>query len=180
MKSNEIWKPIKDFEGLYEVSNLGRVKSLSRLKHPNCGRYYLKEKILKIWKNPNGYYATCLSKNGNHTKTIHRLVAETFIPNQNNYPCVNHKDEDKSNNCVDNLEWCTRSENMKHAYGHGLKSSKGMKNGRNILSEEDIKYIRSNYIPRDNNFGSKVLASKFGVAHQTISAVIRRQNWKEE
>ena len=107
MKSNEIWKPIKDFEGLYEVSNLGRVKSLSRLKHPNCGRYYLKEKILKIWKNPNGYYATCLSKNGNHTKTIHRLVAETFIPNQNNYPCVNHKDEDKSNNCVDNLEWCT-------------------------------------------------------------------------
>lgn len=105
----EIWKTIKNYEGLYEVSNLGRVKSLERIdsnKHP------IKERLLKCGKVDGGYLAAVLCKNGKHkTFLIHRLVAKAFIPNPNNLPQVNHKDEDKTNNCVSNLEFCTAKYN---------------------------------------------------------------------
>lgn len=111
----EIWKPIKGYEGLYEVSNLGRVKSLKRF-------YHTREQILKNKLTENGYYRTELSKNGKR-KLIgtHRIVAQTFIPNDMNKEEVNHKDGNKLNNCVDNLEWCSHSENTIHAYKLGLK-----------------------------------------------------------
>ena len=92
----EVWKEIKDYEELYEISNLGRVKSL------------ITNKILKGNKNAE-YHYVCLRKNGKQkVKKIHRLVAEAFIPNPNNYSCINHKDENKFNNKIDNLEWCTK------------------------------------------------------------------------
>lgn len=100
----EIWKDIKDYEGLYQVSNLGRVKSLVRKL--NDGRLW-KEMILKQEIN-QGYARVLLSNNKNKKhKRVHRLVAEAFIPNPNNYPIINHKDENRLNNRVDNLEWCT-------------------------------------------------------------------------
>ena len=132
---------------------------------------------LKEFIGKDGYSRTQFD---GKSRTVHRVIARAFIKQPAGKDFVNHIDGNKLNNSANNLEWCTRSENMKHAYSHGLKSSKGVKNGRNKLSKEDIEYIRSNYIPRDNRFGSKALASKFGVAHQTISAVIRRQNWKKE
>ena len=100
---HEIWKPISGYEGLYEVSNLGRVKGLKR------------NRILKP-HNTNRYYQVCLCKNGIQTdKLIHRLVAEAFIPNPDNLPEVNHKDENKLNNAVSNLEWLSQADNL--AYG---------------------------------------------------------------
>lgn len=115
----EIWKPIKGYEGLYEISNLGRVKSLSRVT-PHNGRVY-PTKILKPHINTKKYLDVELSQNGLKQRyRIHRLVAETFIPNPNNKPQVNHIDCDKSNNRVDNLEWCDNSENQRHAFAHGL------------------------------------------------------------
>lgn len=107
----EIWKSIDGFEGLYEVSNLGRIKCL---EHKCPGRYKgrfrtVKEHIMKITKNKaNGYYYVILS-NSDRGKTfaVHRLVAQAFLENPDNLPCVNHKDENKQNNNVQNLEWCT-------------------------------------------------------------------------
>lgn len=99
----EIWKPIKDYEGLYQVSNLGNVRSLNRkIKNRN-----LKEKIKKFDKTKFGYLRVELNNNGKKKKyLVHRLVAQTFLDNPNNYPCINHKDENKNNNIVINLEWC--------------------------------------------------------------------------
>jgi hypothetical protein len=126
MKSNEIWKPIKGFEGLYEVSNLGRIKALTRKKNCNRGWGWIKEHIMKPTNCGTGYYRVPLT-NKDHIKKyylVHRLVAQTFIDNPSNLPQVNHINGDKSNNGVDNLEWCTREDNIKHAYKIGLNPSR--------------------------------------------------------
>lgn len=102
LKNMEIWRDIKDYEGLYQVSNLGRVKSLK----------YGKEKILKGYKYRGGYLRVDLYKERKVKHfPIHRLVASAFINNPNNLPQVNHKDEDKTNNCAENLEYCDSSYN---------------------------------------------------------------------
>ena len=107
----EIFKDIKDLEGLYQVSNFGRVKSLG-----NGKSYNSKERILKPGKSTNGYLQVNLYKNGEYKQClVHRLVAEVFIPNTDNLPFVNHKDEDKTNNSVENLEWCTHEYNCNYA-----------------------------------------------------------------
>lgn len=116
----EIWKDVKEYEGLYQVSNYGRVKSISYFNHANK-KSYPRNKILKPLKNEKGYLRIDLAKNGKSKKVrIHRLVAQTFISNPNNYQEVNHIDGNKQNNRVDNLEWCTHSYNMKHAVKLGL------------------------------------------------------------
>lgn len=112
----EIWKNVEGYGNFYEVSNLGRVRSKERITEiqPYC-HIVRKSRILKAQFNGN-YYRVVVSFNGKYRQVlIHRLVAETFIPNPNNLSEVNHKDEDKSNNDVSNLEWCTRLYNM--AYG---------------------------------------------------------------
>lgn len=113
----EVWKAVKDYEGLYEVSNLGRVRSVSRIIRWGYGKGYdklIESKILSTSINNSGYKIIILSKPKHKTicRTIHRLVAEAFIPNPNNLTDVNHKDEDKMNNNVENLEWLTHKENM--------------------------------------------------------------------
>lgn len=101
----EVWRPIKDYEGLYEISNLGRVKSLNY-------NHTKKEKILKNVENGKGYLMVCLTKNGKHKLfLVHRLVAEAFIPNPENKPCVDHINTIKNDNRVENLRWVTCEEN---------------------------------------------------------------------
>lgn len=115
---DEVWKDIKDFEGIYQISNMGSVRSLDRIC--TSGRR-LKGKVLKVSKNKGGYELIALRNGGKVANcTVHRLVAQMFIDNPGNKPHVNHIDGNKTNNKVDNLEWVTRSENQQHAYNTGL------------------------------------------------------------
>lgn len=115
----EIWKPVKGYEDLYEVSNLGRVRSLERR-----GAYGFKsgERTMSL-NNKDGYIYASLCKDGKYKKYyVHRLVAQAFIPNPHNLPCVNHKDESRNNNCASNLEWCTYSYNINYGTGNKKRS----------------------------------------------------------
>lgn len=131
----EVWRDIKGYEGLYQVSNLGRVKSIGRyIKHWRGGLLFRKEKIMTPRINRYGYHQISLSKEGRFkTFTIHQLVAITFIPNPDNFTCVNHKDECKTNNVYTNLEWCdhkynsnygTRNIRIKNSETNNIKKSK--------------------------------------------------------
>lgn len=125
----EIWKPIKNFETYYEISNLGNVKSNKYIS-----------KILKPFKNSKGYlYVNLINNRKRKTISIHRLVALTFISNPENKPQINHKDCNKLNNCVSNLEWCNNSENTKHAYDNQLRFSTGYK-----IIQYDLNYNKLN------------------------------------
>lgn len=121
----EIWKDIVGYEGLYQVSNLGRVKSLP--KYDRKGRFH-SERIKAPANNGTGYLVVNLKHDGKQQmRTVHRLVAEVFLPNDNTSLEINHIDGDKSNNCVNNLEWCTRSENIRHAVKNGLHTYFGQR-----------------------------------------------------
>lgn len=118
----EIWKPIQGYEGLYEISNKGNVRGLDRYTTNHNGLKKVRGQLLKLNKAPT-YLAVGLSNNGVHkTCLLHRLLAIHFIENPENKPEVNHKDGNKRNNELSNLEWATKSENGKHAYTMGLSS----------------------------------------------------------
>lgn len=124
----EIWKDIENYEGLFQVSNLGRIKSLERVVNNHTGVIHKPERIIKQQTTYKGYKAVTLgNKSLNNKKTfpVHRLVAKAFIGNPNNKPQVNHKDGNKENNNVCNLEWCDNSENQIHAYKIGLNKVTG-------------------------------------------------------
>ena len=113
MHTQETWKNIEGFEGLYEVSNLGRVKSVERIDSNN---HPVKERILKPGKKKEGYLFVILCKDGKHKwYSVHRLVSNAFIPNPNNLPEVNHINEIKTDNRVSNLEWMTSKDNVRYS-----------------------------------------------------------------
>ena len=138
----EIWRDIEGYEGLYQVSNLGKVKSLNY----KCTK---KEKILKPFSNRDGYLRVKLCKEGKRRSyLVHRLVAQAFISNPEDKPQVNHKDEDKTNNKVENLEWVTSKENINYGT-HNERSGKSQTNdkkrskpiyGINIKTNERIEF----------------------------------------
>lgn len=109
----EIWKDIKGYEGWYQVSNCGRIKSLERVFiRKNGTPFFVRERILKYAFDHGGYpYVTLIKFKKRHNKAVHRIVAETFIPNPENKPCIDHIDCDPTNPRVDNLRWVTSSEN---------------------------------------------------------------------
>jgi hypothetical protein len=125
----EVWKSVKGFEACYEISNLGNVKSLDRHVLISTGSRFQKGRTISQRINNCGYVSVRLSKNG-YTKTcfIHRLLAEAFLSNPDELPMVNHIDGNKLNNLIENLEWCSHSQNIQHAYDNGMIDSNKGKN----------------------------------------------------
>ena len=141
----EEWRPVVGYEGLYEVSNTGRVRSLDRYVKTCYGSYRLhKGKVLSPGIRPDGYLVVSLQY---RMFRVHRLVAEAFLPNPDNLPQVNHKDEDKSNNRVDNLEWCDSKYNNNYGTARIRAKETAIKNGYCTgLSKEEYrkKYYQEN------------------------------------
>ena len=137
----EIWRPIEGYEGLYEVSSYGRVRSLDRYVKNGCSYRLHKGKVLSLLKGKYGYIQINLCYNRKmYKKYVHRLVAETFLPNTDNLPQVNHKDEDKTNNNVDNLEWCDHSYNINYGSRKDKVRDTAIKNGNwTGLSKKEYK-----------------------------------------
>ena len=167
----EEWRDIKGYEGKYQVSNLGRVKSLKNCKG-NC-----REKILKLRPNKNGYIRIELYIYGKNKKfPVHRLVAAAFIPNPDNYKEVNHKDEDKTNNRVDNLEWCTRKYNAN--YGTMDKRISEKMKGREF-TEEHKKKISEKMKGSKHPRARKILCVTTGEEFNCIKEAIKFYSLKE-
>ena len=148
MNKQEVWKDVTGYEGLYKISNYGKIKALPKYK-----RLKLK-KELKTYFDKDGYKVVYLYKHSKKkAKKIHRLVAEAFIPNLNNLPQVNHKDEDKQNNKVDNLEWCDAKYNANYGNCQSKKGKKIRKkinqyelNGSFIKQWESITEVANYYL----------------------------------
>ena len=168
----EIWKDIEGYEGYYQVSNLGRVKSLIRKVQ---GTNTKSEEFLKLPLSNSGYHRVHLSKKSKvKLYSVHRLVAIAFIQNIENKPQVNHKNGIKTDNRCDNLEWCTISENRKHSYDNGFQSKKGINHHLVKLTEEQVRNIKYNDFDLNNVQLSKI----YGVKRETIRDIRNRKNWK--
>lgn len=169
----EQWKTLI-YQGVsyldFEVSTLGKIKNLK------TGTIY------KLTIGKTGYYQVCVSLGSRKTHKafkVHKAVAETFIPNPDNKPIVNHIDGNKLNNCVENLEWTNHSENVKHAIANDLLIiGSGVDSFNAKLTQNQIDFIRKNYIPRDSKYGCRALASKFKVSHTTISDIVHYKIYK--
>lgn len=170
----EVWKELiyqgKDYGEKLYVSTYGNIKNI------------ITKTIYKTCCNKRtGYICVCISLGSRKDKKIfklHKAVAETFLDNPDNLPEVNHKDGNKLNNSVDNLEWCTPSYNIQHAYDNKLKIAlKHEKHSQSKLTTEEIIYIRQNYIPKNKEFGSRALAKKFSISHTQILKIVKNKNW---
>ena len=158
-RSIEIWKDIPSYEGLYQASNYGNIKRLH--KDYRCKPY----KILKPQKSGN-YYTVTLSKNGISVQyTVHYLIAKTFILNVENKSQINHKDGNKLNNTIENLEWVSNSENTKHAYDNNLYHFNGKNSYPVVLYDKDYNYIKTYRSIR-------ALCNFTGFNRKTVSAIL--------
>lgn len=176
---DEIWKPVKDFEGLYEVSNLGRVRSLPKpINYKGIKTVLYKGKVLKGSQDKAGYIHVILHKNTKpYVRLVHRLVAVAFIPNPNNYREVNHINANKTDNRVENLEWCTCQQNKDHAVKNGLTAI-GERNSAHKLTETEVKKIRAEYVKDSHDFNTWSLAKRYGVSQTTIRMIVNNKTWR--
>lgn len=171
----EIWKDVVGYEGIYKVSNIGRIKRLLKFrKYRDCNF-----KILSPVKDKDGYYRTAFTDINKKTKniTIHRIVAKTFIENPSNKKCVNHINGIKDDNRVDNLEWVTVLENNLHAIKLGLKKPlKGENHNLVKINTEQVNNIR--YEWSTGNFKQKEIALKYGLQQSQISRIVNYVRWR--
>ena len=175
-----LWKAVKNYEDIYEVSNAGEVRSKDRKVKTWFGERSSKGKLLNGEIKKDGYCRVQLSDaktNKTDRVYLHRLVASAFIDNPLNKPCINHKDGNKLNNSVDNLEWVTHQENNIHEYETGLcKGPRGELCGTHKLTEKQVLTIRN--CISENILTRNELAKMFGVCRGTITSVYLRTNWK--
>lgn len=160
----EVWKAIRGYTGLYEVSSTGKVKCLNT-------------NTIKIRPHINKYVYVSLTKKGvSKSYLVHRLVARSFIKNKKYKPQVNHINGIKNDNRVQNLEWCTASENIQHALAAGLiKYPKGENKPNTKFTNEDVLKIRKNHL---DGVSSREIALKYNVTQQAIHNIVTRKNWK--
>ena len=164
--SAEIWKDVVGYEGLYMVSNLGRIKSLERTVNTKRGAKRYKSKILTQTTAITGYLQVRFhNSDGGKTFLVHRIVAKSFLPNPSHLSIVNHKNGIKSDNALSNLEWVTYSQNLNHALQNGLNAK------TKILSDSVREEIRNVY--SSSKISQAKLADKYGVSQNTISKIVR-------
>lgn len=173
----EQWVDISGYEGYYQVSDRGRIKSLGRNVMHNGVSTYQKERIMCHWCGITSLYdCVRLYKYGVRKKfSVHRLVAEHFLPTWNPTLEVNHIDGNRNNNAAVNLEMCTRKENVRHSIIHLLKNDYGEKSSNAKLTNAQAHEIRKTY--REGKMTQAALAAKYGVCNQTISAIIRYKKY---
>ena len=176
---SEVWKPIKNYENYYEISNLGRVRSIPRNENIRfSSRKHTR--ILKLYKNINkrgkatGYRVVLCKNNKTKKFMVHRLVALAFIDNIHNYSFINHINGIKDDNRVENLEWCTSVENLNHALDNNLRiMPNGEKHHKSKLTEVQVLEIRNSHLSQ------KELTILYNVKQPLISAIINRKKWKQ-
>lgn len=173
--TEEIWKPIPGYEGYYEISNLGRVKSLPVPKPTRNGGFFLtKEAIKKPYPQADGYLQIGLSKQGKKKSyLLHRLVGLAFIPGDTSLE-INHKDFNRQNCRADNLEWATRLDNVDYSFRNGRYSGKYERGVKTKLKTSDVIEIRclAGLVTQPK------LAERYGVSVSAIGCIIRRIAWK--
>jgi hypothetical protein len=158
------WEPILNYEKFYLANQNGQIKGI------------IKNKVLKGSFGSTGYKHIVLSKNGKYkTKDVHRIVAETFIPNPFNLKYVNHIDGNKANNSVNNLEWVTARENTKHATLLGLKKDSGSNSKNSKLKERDIYEIRK--LSKSKSKTNKEISSLYNINKDYVSMIINKKRW---
>ncbi len=174
-KIEEIWKDVPGYEGLYQASNQGNIRFLSRAKHKRKCRDYT-PRLLNPTINRCGYCRVGLSKNNKITYwSSHRLVAIAFIPNPENKPQVNHKNGIKTDNRVENLEWVTNKENKEHAQKNGLVV-RGQRVHTCILTEAQVLEIRAAH--KGSHKIQYNLRHKYGISRSGLWNIINRNSWK--
>lgn len=160
LMNGEVFKPFSTC-GNYLVSNKGRVFVLEHLKNG----VFIRAKFLKLTRLNTGYPSIVLNDdNGKRKLTVHRIVADVFLPNPNNYDMVNHKDSDRANNDVSNLEWCSREQNMRHAVNSDAYAKK--------LNRDDVVNIRASSLSMNE------LAKKYSVTQTNIRYILQKKTWK--
>lgn len=164
------------------IRKAGYDENLCVVVHNNYVAFPSGEIFNLIGKEMKGHIDRCgyreVILNGK-SERVHRVIAEAFIANNHNLPCVNHKDGNKLNNCIDNLEWITYSDNTIHAYQNGLeKKCFGEKHHAHKLTADDVSYIKKVYKKRDEKYGAVALSTQYGVDRTTILDIIRGKTWR--
>lgn len=173
----ENWKAIAGYEGYYEVSDTGKIRSVDRVVINRGFPQRLKGVTLRHNLNQNGYPYVIICKNGKtKCQCIHKAVAAAFVDNPDGRRVINHKDGNKQNNNASNLEWTTSLENNLHALRTGLRvPTRGEKQGKSVLKEHQVYEIRRR---ADSGESVKKLAQEFGVKEAAVSAVKHRRTWR--
>lgn len=170
-------KPIKGFENLYEISDDGYIYTLERKMPTPTTTYTLKERCSKGYKDKKGYLRFDFRRRGGKCVPVHRLVAEAFLPNPENKPQVNHINGDKTDNRVENLEWCTNGENQIHAFKFGLQKG-AFKHHNSKLTLEQVLDIKNNCIIGSKKYGMQTFAKKYGVSTKSVQQIMAGKSYK--
>lgn len=171
---DERWRPVEKFEGLYEVSNLGRVRSVARWVTANLGVKLSEGRILAQRKSNAGYSTVCLCSAGEEkTSTVHRLVAIAFVPGTGE--CVRHLDGNKDNNCSSNLAWGTQKENIADKKRHGTHRE-GFNHPGVKTTPEEVKEIKALH---KRGFSQMAISRELKVNRGTVGRIVRGEIWKE-
>jgi len=184
----EIWQDIPEYKGLYQISNLGRIKSLSRKMWNGFNFWQSKERILKSTLDRKGYYKIILcNENGHKTHRIHRLIAQAFIENIHNKPIVNHINGITTDNSIKNLEWATVQENNQHAQDNLLNKARFSQRQKMSVKElnlknrkitiEEAKAIRD--LRKETNYGGHKISKILNIPKTIVDGIIYRETYKE-